>query len=219
MPGIAFEQQIAVVLVDRNALFRAGLRQLLEGEGIEVLGEESDPELALTLVEACQPDVAIVDPGPTGAAAAQAIGRLKGTAPATHVLVLAAPSADHDAVEVVRMGASCYVLKDAPVETILAGVRAAAAGQALISPRFAAALVRRLRGEPRSDGPPAAAVLSEREQEVLRLIAVGKENDEIAAELYISPHTVKNHISSILGKLEVTNRVQAAVRAVREAMV
>jgi DNA-binding NarL/FixJ family response regulator len=214
----AIAQRIRVVLVDRHPLYRAGLRQLLEADGMEVVGEAASGEAGLRLVEQHEPDVAIVDPGLAGVGA-EPIRRMKACAPGTHVLALAAPASGPDVVDVMRMGGSCYLLKEAPVETILDGVRAAAAGEALISPQVAAALVRRLRAGGPGDGPTPRAVLSEREQEVLRLMADGKENDEIAAELYISPHTVKNHISSILLKLEVTNRVQAAVRAVREAMV
>ncbi len=135
------------------------------------------------------------------------------------MLALAAAGGRQDAVDIVCMGCSCFLLKDAPPETILAGVRAAAAGESLIAPKVAASLVRRLRASGAGERPQPRSVLSEREQEVLRLIAAGKDNDAIAAELFISRHTVKNHISSILLKLEVTNRVQAAVVAVRAAMV
>jgi DNA-binding NarL/FixJ family response regulator len=218
MPTTSIAQRITVVLVDQHALLRAGLRQLLEADGIEVVGEAASGEAGLRLVERYAPDVAIVDPGLSDAGA-DPIRRIKASAPGTHVLALAAPASGPDVVDVMRMGGSCYLLKEAPVETILDGVRAAAAGEALISPQVAATLVRSVRAGGPGDGPTPRAVLSEREQEVLRLMTDGKENDEIASDLFISPHTVKNHISSILLKLEVTNRVQAAVRAVREAMV
>lgn len=105
-----------------------------------------------------------------GPAATEAIARLKGSAPGTHVLVLAPAAAELDAVDVVRMGGSCYLLKDAPVETILAGVRAAAAGEALISPKAAAVLVRHLRADAPGDGPAPAAVLSNRVQAAVRAV-------------------------------------------------
>lgn len=215
-------QQITVVLVDANVLFRAGLRGLLERDGIAVVGEAPGVDSGLGLIERHQPDVVVVDPDtptrPDGAGR-EVIRRIKASAPAAHVLALADTTDDHDAVDIVCRGGSCVLLKDASAETILAGVRAAAAGEALIAPKLAASLVRRLRASGAGEQPAPSSVLSRREQQVLRLLATGKENDEIATELFISRHTVKNHISSILLKLEVTNRVQAAVLAVRAAMV
>jgi DNA-binding NarL/FixJ family response regulator len=215
-------QQISVVLLDAHVLFRSGLRQLLEQDGIAVVGEAPSVESGLQLVVHHRPDVVVVDPdmpSQPDVPGCAAIRRIKAAAPATHVLALARPASDPDVVDVVCMGGSCFLLKDAPAETILAGVRAAAAGESLIAPKLAAALVLRLRASGAGERPQPRSVLSEREQEVLRLIAAGKDNDEIAVELFISRHTVKNHISSILLKLEVTNRVQAAVLAVRAAMV
>jgi DNA-binding NarL/FixJ family response regulator len=214
--------RLTVVLVDPHPLFRTGLRQLLEADGIVVVGEAATAESGMRLVELHAPDVAIVDPdtpSTIGLTPLEAIRRLQEQAPDTRLLALACRSTAHDPVEVVRVGSSCYLCKDAPAETILVGVHAAAAGETLIAPTAAAALVRRLRAIGAGEGPAPHSVLSEREQEVLRLIADGLDNDAIAGALFISPHTVKNHISSILLKLEVTNRVQAAVRATQEAMI
>lgn len=219
---ISPQQQITAVLVDAHALYRTGLRELLEDDGIAVLGEAPCVESALRLVERHRPDVVVMDPdipGQPDADGREAIARIKASAPSSAVLALARTPEDHDVVDIVCMGGSCFLLKDAPAETIVAGVRAAAAGESLIAPKLAATLVRRLRASGAGERPQPRSVLSEREQEVLRLIAAGKDNDQIAAELFISRHTVKNHISSILLKLEVTNRVQAAVVAVRAAMV
>lgn len=215
-------ERIDVVLVDPNVLFRTGLRALLERDGIAIVGEAASVASGLRLVERHRPHVAVVDPDAPGAPGAdprEAIRRIKAAAPATHVLALSAVTTDQDAVDIVCMGCACFLLKDAPPETILAAVQTAAAGESLIAPKVAASLVRRLRASGTGELPQPRSVLSEREQEVLRLIAAGKDNDGIAAELFISRHTVKNHISSILLKLEVTNRVQAAVLAVRAAMV
>jgi len=215
-------ERIGVVLVDANVLFRTGLRALLERDGMAILAEAPSVASGVRLVERLRPDVAVVDPDAPATPVADAretIRRVKQAAPATHVLALSAPSTRQDAVDIVCMGCSCFLLKDAPPETILAGVRAAAAGESLIAPKVAASLVRRLRASGAGELPQPRSVLSGREQEVLRLIAAGKDNDAIATELFISRHTVKNHISSILLKLEVTNRVQAAVVAVRAAMV
>jgi DNA-binding NarL/FixJ family response regulator len=214
--------QLTCVLVDSYPLFRTGLRQLLELDGVAVVGEAATAESGMRLVALHAPDVAIVDPdapSTTGLTPLEAIRRLQEQAPDTGLLALAGMPARHDAVDVVRVGGSCYLCKDTTPETILAGVRAAAAGETLIAPTTAAALVQRLRAIGAGEGPAPHSVLSQREREVLRLIAGGLDNDAIASTLFISRHTVKNHISSILLKLEVTNRVQAAVRATQEAMV
>jgi DNA-binding NarL/FixJ family response regulator len=214
--------QPTVVLVDSNPLFRTGLRQLLEDDGIAILGETANAEAGVRLVERYVPDVVVVDPDTpsiSGLPPLDAVRMLLACAPHTRLLALAHPSAEHDPIDVIRLGGSCYLSKNTAPEAILAGVRAAAAGETLIAPSVAKALVARLRAIGAGEGPAPHSVLTEREQEVLRLIAAGLDNDAIAGELFISRHTVKNHISSILLKLEVTNRVQAAVRAAQEAMI
>ncbi|HKG02645.1 MAG TPA: response regulator transcription factor [Conexibacter sp.] len=214
--------QLIAVLVDAHPLFRTGLRQLLEDDDIAVAGEAGTAEAGVRLVELHRPDVAIVDPDTPSASGLRqlhGIRLMQEHAPETQLLLLARANAAHDAADVVRLGGSCYLSKNAPTETILAGVRAAAAGETLLAPTAATALVRRLRAIGAGEGPAPDSVLTEREQEVLRLIAAGMDNDEIARELFISRHTVKNHTSNILLKLDVTNRVQAAVRATQEAMI
>lgn len=214
--------QLTVVLIDRYALFRTGLRQLLEASRLAVVGEAESAEAGMRLVALHAPDVVVVDPdtaSSTGLTPLETIRRLQEQAPDTRLLALARTPPAHDPVEVVRLGGSCYLSKDAAPELVLAGVRAAGAGETLIAPTAAEALVRRLRAIGAGEGPAPRSVLSEREQEVLRLLAGGLDNDGIARQLFISRHTVKNHISNILLKLEVTNRVQAAVRAAQEAMI
>lgn len=210
---------MSAVLVDPHPLFRSGLRHVLESDGVAVLGEEGTAEAGLELVERYAPDVAIVDPQLPDACGIATIRRMSGGDRGTQVLALAGSAAAADVVAVVLGGGSCLLLKDQPVETIVAGVRAAAAGDAMIAPQLAGTLLHRLRASapPRSSAPVAR--LSQRERDVLRLVAAGRDNDEIAGELFISPHTVKNHVSSILAKLGVANRIQAAVWAVREALV
>jgi two-component system nitrate/nitrite response regulator NarL len=219
MPATPVEKPITVVLVDDHALFRAGLRELLEGHGIEVLGDVPSAEAGLELIERRAPDVAVMDLGLPGMSGIEAIRWMSANAPRTRVLVLTISASEADIVEAVLHGGSGYLLKDAPIETIVAGVRAAAAGEAMISPRMATTLLDRLRAKGMRPGSAASASLSVRERDVLRLVASGQENDAIARALFISPHTVKNHISSILLKLQVANRIQAAVRAVREEMI
>jgi DNA-binding NarL/FixJ family response regulator len=121
--------------------------------------------------------------------------------------------------DAVLAGACGYLLKDASVEDIVAGVRAAAIGDSMVSPRMARTLLQQLRGHRQNDARPTTDSLSTREREVLRLVVEGKDNAAIATELFISPYTVKNHISNILLKLRVENRLQAAVCAVRDSLV
>ena len=137
----------------------------------------------------------------------------------TRVLVLSVSAQEDDVTEAILAGASGYVLKESPVEEVVAGIQAAAAGQALISPRIATLLLGRLREQAQAQRDVAVMHLSERELDVLGLLADGKANHEIAEALYISPSTVRNHVANILAKLHVDNRVQAAVRAVRGRIV
>ena len=137
-------------------------------------------------------------------------------APMTRVLVLTASDEDADVIDAIMAGACGYLLKDSSIHDLMTGIRAAANGESLISPAIASKVLQRLRarepGRPRGD---RRLGLSDREMQVLRLIAIGKDNAQIAAELHISPKTVKNHISNILMKLQIENRIQAAVFAVR----
>jgi DNA-binding NarL/FixJ family response regulator len=155
-------------------------------------------------------------PGMSGIEATQ---RLTASAPLVRVVVLTVLADERYVLDALLAGACGYVLKDAPITQIVEGIRAAARGESLISPRVASRLVRRLR-EPNEPGPAlSGAELTARESEVLELLARGMDNPEIARTLYLSQHTVKNHVSSILVKLQVENRIQAAVRAVRGGLV
>jgi DNA-binding NarL/FixJ family response regulator len=136
------------------------------------------------------------------------------------VLVLTVASDERSVLDALIAGACGYLLKDATIEEIAAGVRAAAAGQSFVSPRVNHHVLRRLRGQAGSSNLETAdeAKLSERELDILRLVAQGCDNDDIAERLVLSPRTVKNHVSSILAKLDMDNRVQAAVYAVRRGI-
>jgi DNA-binding NarL/FixJ family response regulator len=151
-------------------------------------------------------------PGITGI---EATMRIRAVAPTARVIMLTVSADERDVEESICAGACGYLLKDAPVEQILAAIEAA--GESHLSPRIAADILDRVRTDAGRSALPdeARAELTEREREVLRLIAEGKENAEIAEELFISVQTVKNHVSNILAKLEVENRVQAAVQAVQ----
>ena len=210
---------ITVVVVEDHLLFRSGLRKLLQQDEIQVVGEASTAESGLELIQVHTPAVAIMDLGLPGMSGHDAIRRITATTPRTQVLVLTISANESDVADAVLAGACGYLLKDASAVEIVAGVRAAAAGESMVSPKMAKALLEQLRRQEPSGSKPPTESLSSREQEVLRLVVEGKDNTTIARELFISPYTVKNHISNILLKLNVTNRIQAAVLAVRDSLV
>ena len=213
-------QQIRVVLVDGHALFRTGLRKLLEQDAIDVVGEASDGVCAVALVRDTVPDVVLMDVAMAGISGIEATRQIRAVAPATQVIMLTPSADERDVEQSIWAGACGYLLKDAPVEQILVAVRGAVVGESHLSPRIAAGILNRVRADPGRTAPPeeVRVELTKREREVLRLLADGKENAQIADELFISVQTVKKHVSSILVKLEVENRVQAAVQAFRSQL-
>ncbi len=215
------QEPINVVLVDDHELFRGGLRDILEDQGVNVVGEADNGERGAELVAELAPDVAVMDLNMPGVGGVEATRRIAAQMPTTSVLVLTISSDDETVMQAMMAGASGYLLKDASVEELVAGIRAAAAGESSISPRIASKLLVWLReGHAEQRTPEVArADLSDREIEVLRLLAAGKGNAAIAEELFISPKTVKNHIASILVKLQIENRIQAAIYAVKAGLV
>jgi DNA-binding NarL/FixJ family response regulator len=212
------ESSLRVLLVDDHDLFRRGLRTLLEGEGVDVVGEADTGDDALAKVGVLAPDVVVMDLNMPGISGAEATARMVMTAPSTRVLVLSASDQDADVMEAIMAGACGYLLKDSSINELIAGIRAAANGESLISPAIASKVLQRIReARPAAQEEPVAQ-LSEREMQVLKLVANGNDNAQIAAELHISPKTVKNHISNILMKLQIENRIQAAVFAVRSGI-
>ena len=213
--------ELRVLLVDDHDLFRSGLVNLLSEHGLHVVGEAENGDVALRLVRELAPDVVIMDlnmPGPSGV---DVIRQMTSIAPLTRVVVLTISADDSDVINAVMGGACGYLLKDSSVDQLIAGIHSAAAGESLISPQIAAKMLQMLRAQRSSVGAAETirAELSEREIEVLKLIASGNDNAEIARALFISPKTVKNHISNILMKLQMENRIQAAVYAVRSGIV
>jgi DNA-binding NarL/FixJ family response regulator len=214
-------EELRVLLVDDHDLFRTGLRSLLEEQGLQVVGEAENGNVALQLASELAPDVIIMDLKMPGLSGVETTRQISGMAPLTRVVVLTISADDEDVMNAVMAGACGYLLKDSSIDQLIAGIRAAAGGESLISPQIAAKLLQHLRAGS-ADAVAAETIraeLSDRELQVLRLIANGKDNAQIARELVISPKTVKNHISNILMKLQIENRIQAAVYAVRSGIV
>jgi DNA-binding NarL/FixJ family response regulator len=210
---------LSVVVVDDHEVFRRGLVTMLRERGIKVLADAGLAAEGMAQASELRPDVVLMDinmPGMSGIAATQ---RLSSTLPLTRVLVLTVVDDPRDVTDALLAGACGYVLKDSSVDEIVEGIRAARRGESLISPRIASQLVRRLREPDELAECLSGSELTPRELEVLEMLARGMDNPEIAQALYLSQHTVKNHVSSILLKLQVENRIQAAVRAVRGGLV
>jgi DNA-binding NarL/FixJ family response regulator len=208
--------RLTVIVVDDHELFRGGLIELLEERGIEVVGEAGLAADAIQKASDLHPDVVLMDMNMPGMSGIEATQRLAAAAPLTRVVVLTVVADERHVMDALLAGACGYVLKEAPIDQIVEAVQAAARGESMISPRIASQLVQRLR-QPPDEAEPAlsGAALTPREGEVLQLLARGLDNREIAEALFLSQHTVKTHVSSILVKLQVENRIQAAVRAVR----
>ena len=212
---------LRVLIVDDHDLFRTGLRNLLEEQGIQVVGEAAGGSDAVRGVRELAPDVVVMDLNMPGMGGVEATRHITGIAPLTRVLVLTISDQDSDVLDAILAGACGYLLKDSSIQELLAGIHAASKGESLISPNIAAKVLQKVRATTNVPALEEAirAELSDREIEVLKLIANGKDNAQIAAELHISPKTVKNHISNILMKLQIDNRIQAAVYAVRSGIV
>ena len=214
-------ESLRVLIVDDHDLFRTGLRNLLEEQSVQVIGEAATGAEAVRIVREIAPDVVVMDLNMPGMGGVDATRHISSIAPLTRVVMLTISDEDNDVMDAILAGACGYLLKDASIEELIAGIEAAAKGESLISPTIAAKVLQRVRAT--SANPEIAtqirAELSDREIEVLKLIANGKDNAVIAGELHISPKTVKNHISNILMKLQIDNRIQAAVYAVRSGLV
>jgi DNA-binding NarL/FixJ family response regulator len=208
---------IRILLVDDQALFREGLRTLLSVQpGFDVIGEAANGEEALRLAATLHPDVILMDvrmPTLDGVAATR---RLRAAHPDIRVIVLTTFDDDEYVFDALRAGAAGYLLKDTASEKLFEAVRAAARGESFLQPSVAAKVVAefsRLSNLTPTRPDPLPDPLSEREKEILRLIAQGASNREIAAQLVIAEGTVKNHVTSILNKLGVSDRTQAALKA------
>jgi DNA-binding NarL/FixJ family response regulator len=207
-----------VVLADDHPCYRQGLTRLLTESGVDVVAEAGNGWAALRAVASTSPDVVVLDLKMPGLSGAEVTRRLTSCDPPHRVLVLSVSASEADVASALRSGASGYFLKEGPVEEVVAGIAAVAEGESFFSPRIAAMLLRRMR-EREQVGAGLPPPLSKRERDVLRLVVEGRSNQKIGEGLSIDAGTARNHVSHILIKLGVDNRVQAAVRAVREGLV
>jgi DNA-binding NarL/FixJ family response regulator len=204
-----------VVVVDDHALFLDGLVAMLHQRGVTVVGTAGSGEAALAVVASARPNLVLMDLGLPGMSGVEATRRIRSEHPDVHVVVLTVLSDEASLIEAVRAGAAGYLLKDASIDEMLAGLDAALRGDWLVAPQVTGKLLRSIRDRPERPGAVRPS-LSEREQEVLALLVEGRANAAIARELYISQSTVKHHVSAILTKLGVHNRAQAVARALRD---
>jgi two-component system, NarL family, response regulator LiaR len=212
-------EPVTVLLVDNHALVRQGVRAFLDTQSdITVVAEAASGDEAVHLAAEHAPDVALMDLIMPDMDGVEATRRLTARSPRTKVVVLTSYHDDEHIFPAIRAGALSYVLKEVGPDELAKAVRKAAAGEAVLHPRVAARVVRELHGA-RRDEPNVFRELSDRELEVLRLIAEGLSNAEISDRLFISEKTTKSHVSNILGKLHLADRTQAAVYAWREGVV
>jgi DNA-binding NarL/FixJ family response regulator len=213
---------IRVMICDDHALFRRGLIMVLESEeGIEVVGEAEDGEEAVARVEDLAPDVVLMDVRMPRLSGIDATRKISEVVPATKILMLTVSDEEDDLYDAIKAGATGYLLKEISIEEVATAIRAVVSGQSLISPSMASKLLSEFtnlakKADERQAVPSPR--LTDRELEVLKLVAQGMSNREIATELYISENTVKNHVRNILEKLHLHSRMEAVVYAVREKL-
>jgi len=210
---------ITVLLVDDHAIVRQGVRAFLETQSdISVVGEVGSGEDAIRLAAQHVPDVILMDLIMPGMDGVEATRLVKQISPRSQIVVLTSYHEDEHIFPALKAGALSYILKDISAEELASAVRKAAAGEAVLHPRVAARVIKELQGV-RGDKVNPFTELSERELEVLKLIADGMSNSEMAAKLFLSEKTIKGHVSNILSKLHLVDRTQAAVYAWREGVV
>lgn len=211
---------IRVLIADDEELVRTGLQMIIEGEDdLSVIGEAKDGEEAVRMVLELEPDVVLMDIRMPGLDGLEATRRLLRNGETARVVLLTTFDLDEYVYEALRVGASGFLLKDAPAAQLVTAIRAAAAGDALLAPSITRRLIDDFtRRSPRSS-PPDLQTLTPREVDVLRCLARGLSNAEIAEELFVSEATIKTHVARILMKLGVRDRVQAVIAAYESGLV
>jgi two-component system NarL family response regulator len=219
-------EPIRTMIVDDHALFRRGLEMVLDEEGdIELVGQASDGTEAVEKAAESLPDVVLMDIRMPRSSGIEACRAMKEAAPSAKIVILTISDEEEDLFEAIRAGASGYLLKDIPLDEVADTVRAVYGGQSLINPSMAGKLLTEFATLARreADTDPTQEVpaprLTEREMQVLKLVARGMNNRDIAKELFISENTVKNHVRNILEKLQIHSRMEAVMVAVREKLI
>ncbi|MGI8614005.1 MAG: response regulator [Nocardioidaceae bacterium] len=213
-------EPVAVLVVDDQELFRRGLVMVLSGgDGIEVVAEASDGDTAVELVSASAPDVVLLDVRMPGRSGIDTCAAIKSVSPSTRIVMLTASDDEADLYDAIKNGASGYLLKDSSIGQVEQAIRLVADGQSLISPAMATKLLDEFKQMSQADKAPGLTPrLTDRELDVLRLVARAHNNKEIARQLFISENTVKNHVRNILEKLQLHSRLEAVMYAVRERL-
>jgi DNA-binding NarL/FixJ family response regulator len=218
-------EPIRTMIVDDHALFRRGLEMVLDEEAdIEVVGQASDGSEAVEKAGESLPDVVLMDIRMPRSSGIEACRAMKEVAPSAKIVMLTISDEEEDLFEAIRAGASGYLLKDLPLDEVAETVRVVHGGQSLINPSMAGKLLTEFATLAKRDGPgPVQQVppprLTDREMQVLKLVARGMNNRDIAKELFISENTVKNHVRNILEKLQIHSRMEAVMVAVREKLI
>ncbi|CAO5242882.1 response regulator [Frankia sp. AgKG'84/4] len=222
LPTPSEANPIRVLIVDDHALFRRGLEMVLGQEvDIEVVGEAADGSEAVTMAKETAPDIVLMDVRMPRRGGIDATSAIKESVPSAKIVMLTISDEEADLYDAIKAGAMGYLLKEISIDEVAADIRAVYGGQSLISPSMAskllsefAAMIKNKDDRPQLPTPR----LTDREMEVLRLVAKGMNNRDIAKQLYISENTVKNHIRNILEKLQLHSRMEAVVYAVREKL-
>jgi len=215
-------ERLRVLVCDDHALFRRGLQMVLDQEDdLELVGEASDGAEVVVRAQELMPDVILMDVRMPKRSGIEAASQIKDLLPHVKILMLTISDEEADLYDAIKAGASGYLLKEIPIDEVADAIRSVWAGQSRISPSMASKLLNEFAAMSKATGDQSqvpAPRLTDREMEVLRLVAKGMNNRDIAKELYISENTVKNHIRNILEKLHLHSRMEAVVYAVREKL-